>query len=94
MASNSGPEDMFALSALDFLANNPLRSLSLVSRGIGRLCSNKSTSSFETPTISASSCCVSCKEMRKLVALKPIDDPRTMLRTVVMVLTITQKDTR
>lgn len=91
--SNSGPEDMSVLVTFDFLTNNPLRSFCLVSSDIGRLCSKQSTSSFETPAISASSCCVNCKEMRKLAALKPIDDPRTKLRTVVMVFSLSDKDT-
>lgn len=92
--SNSGPEDMSVLVTSDFLTNNPLRSFCLVSSDIGRLCSKQSTSSFETPAISASSCCVNCKEMRKLAALKPIDDPRTKLRTVVMVFSLSDKDTK
>ena len=93
MESNSGPEDILTLSAFDFSVHNPLRSLCLVSSGIGRLCSKKSTLSFATPAISASSCCVNCKEMRKLAALKPIDDPRTKLRTVVIVFPLLDKDT-
>ena len=94
MASNSSPEDLLALSTFDFAANNPLRIFSLVSSSIERLRSRQSTPSFETPTISASCYWVNCKEIRKLTTLRPIDEPRTKLRAVVIALTLTKKTSK
>jgi len=85
-------KDVYRLLA--FLAtHNALSSLRLTSSGIGRLCSKKSTSSFEIHAMSASSCCVNFRDMRRIVALKAIDGSCVKVANVVEVSIPVDNDT-
>ena len=60
--------------AFHFLAHNALTGFRLLARDIGRLCSDKSATSLETPSTSAVSFTVKRGDLRTLATLGLSDD--------------------